>query len=206
MRKVDRLEVQAPIGGTNVKIAVWRAQVGRVLEKELNALNRGTSGREANRHRQEKRLIVLDVEVLSGDQADKVRRRYGGAEIQGVLGVHHVRQLPQQRAEVCGRLLPCADRGIQLRGRRGDTLAGLLVRGFVAFVVVFKQLPGHDVQGISYRAFQRGENLVGGKFLDEPRAKIKQPGGGDVAALALLTVPMAWALRPAFRSTPAPSA
>ncbi|HEY6875663.1 MAG TPA: alpha-glucan family phosphorylase [Candidatus Dormibacteraeota bacterium] len=30
VRKVDRLEVQAPIGGTNVKIAVWRAQVGRV--------------------------------------------------------------------------------------------------------------------------------------------------------------------------------
>src|SRR5215472_576746 len=112
-----------------------RAQVGVVLEQELNALNRGTSGREANRHSQKKRLIVLDVEVLSGDQADKVRRRYGGAKVKGVLGVHHVRQLPQQRAEVRGRLLPFADRGIQRRVCCGDILAGLRVRGLVAFIV-----------------------------------------------------------------------
>src|SRR5712692_8239499 len=30
MKKVEGVEVEAPIGGTNVKIAVWKAQVGRV--------------------------------------------------------------------------------------------------------------------------------------------------------------------------------
>src|SRR5207247_4964716 len=30
VKKVEGIEVEAPIGGTNVKIAVWKAQIGRV--------------------------------------------------------------------------------------------------------------------------------------------------------------------------------
>ena len=129
-----------------------RAQARRILKQKLNALDRGVPGWELDDHGQEKGLVVAHIEALTGTEAGKVRRRDSAADVPVVLGVRHVRQLSQQRAEIGRRALPRADQRIQCRGRRGDILAGLFVGGFMTFVVVFQQLSGYYVEGFRYGA------------------------------------------------------